>query len=79
MEKCLNFESLNRLTAKELEFQLANYSYDGEIRRQIKAANKLNKNFIKYNPNEMHPEAIYTSRLISKPMIPEYDTFSMYK
>ncbi|RHZ45053.1 hypothetical protein Glove_692g44 [Diversispora epigaea] len=75
MEKCLNFESLNRPTAKELEFQLNKYMQGDEIGKQIKAANKSNKNFIKYDPNEMHPEAIYTSRLIPKTTIPEYDTF----
>ncbi|RHZ77087.1 hypothetical protein Glove_186g15 [Diversispora epigaea] len=76
MEKCLNFESLNRPTAKELEFQLNKYMQGDEIRKQIKAANKSNKNFIKYDPNEMHPEAIYTSRLIPKITIPKYDTFN---
>ncbi|RHZ77114.1 hypothetical protein Glove_185g72 [Diversispora epigaea] len=34
---------------------------EGEIKKQVKAANKFNKNFIKYNPNKMHPEAIYTN------------------
>ncbi|RHZ64823.1 hypothetical protein Glove_320g137 [Diversispora epigaea] len=75
MEKCWNFEPPNRLTAKELESQLNSYSYGGKIRRQIKAANKSNKSFIKYDPNEIHPEAIYTSRLIPKTTIPGYDTF----
>ncbi|RHZ52964.1 hypothetical protein Glove_454g21 [Diversispora epigaea] len=65
-----NFEPHNRPTAKELESQLNKYlSYDGEIRQQIKkqvkAANKSNKNFIQYDPNVMHPEAIYTSRHLS--------------
>ncbi|RHZ67610.1 hypothetical protein Glove_300g17 [Diversispora epigaea] len=81
MEKCWNLEPSNRPTAKELRSQLVNYSYSGEIRRQVKAANKLNKSFIQYGPgpNEIHPEAIYTSRLIPKTTIPEYDTFSKYK
>ncbi|RHZ82539.1 hypothetical protein Glove_109g212 [Diversispora epigaea] len=38
------------------------YSFDYETRKQVKAANKSNKNFIQYDPNVMHPEAIYTSR-----------------
>ncbi|RHZ84568.1 hypothetical protein Glove_79g22 [Diversispora epigaea] len=66
MVKCWNFEPLNRRTVKELEFQLTGYFY----------ANKSNKNFIKYDPKEMHPEAIYTSRLIPKTTIPGYDTFN---
>ncbi|RHZ81907.1 hypothetical protein Glove_117g80 [Diversispora epigaea] len=81
MEKCWNFERLERPTAKELRSQLKKYFYDdGEIRRevndQVQAANRSNKNFIQYDPNEMHPEAIYTSRLISKLTIPEYDTYN---
>ncbi|RHZ85585.1 hypothetical protein Glove_64g113 [Diversispora epigaea] len=78
MEKCWNFEPLNRPTAEELKSQLREYFWDtdnAEIKNQIKAANKSNKDFIKYDPNEMHPEAIYTSRLIPKISIPEYDTF----
>ncbi|RHZ73656.1 hypothetical protein Glove_230g124 [Diversispora epigaea] len=67
MEKCWNFEPLNRPTAEKLDIQLNKYlSYDNEIRKQVKkqiiAANKSNKNFIQYDPNLMHPEAIYTSR-----------------
>ncbi|RHZ79113.1 hypothetical protein Glove_151g170 [Diversispora epigaea] len=83
MEKCWNFEPLNRPTAEELKSQLERYiSDDGEIanqvNNQIQAENKSNKNFIKYDPNEMHPEAIYTSRLISKLTIPGCDTFTEY-
>ncbi|RHZ79116.1 hypothetical protein Glove_151g175 [Diversispora epigaea] len=76
MEKCWNFEPPNRPMAKELKSQFDSYSYGGEIRKQVKAANKSNRDFIQYNPNKMHPEAIYTSRLIPKPTIPEYDTFN---
>ncbi|RHZ73181.1 hypothetical protein Glove_232g224 [Diversispora epigaea] len=76
MEKCWNSEPLNRPTAEELKSQLSKYYYGAEIRKQVKAVNKLNKNFIKYDPNEMHPEAIYTSRLIPKTTIPECDTFN---
>ncbi|RHZ60318.1 hypothetical protein Glove_355g51 [Diversispora epigaea] len=70
MEKCWNFEPLNCPTAKELKFQLEKYHYDdGKIRRevnnQVQAANKSNKNFIQYDPNKMHPKAIYTSRNLS--------------
>ncbi|RHZ78699.1 hypothetical protein Glove_157g77 [Diversispora epigaea] len=70
MEKCWNFEPLNRPTAEELKSQLDNYlSDDNEIRKQVnnqvQAANKSNKNFIKYDPNKMHPKAIYTSRNLS--------------
>ncbi|RHZ65146.1 hypothetical protein Glove_319g138 [Diversispora epigaea] len=64
MEKCWNFEPLNRPTAEELESQLGKYSYNDDIKKQIKAANKSNKNFIQYNPNEMHPKAIYTSKYL---------------
>ena len=68
MEKCWNFEPLNRPTAKELKSQLESYNdYDNieirnQLNKQVNAANKSNKNFIQYDPNEMHPEAIYTSR-----------------
>ncbi|RHZ78541.1 hypothetical protein Glove_162g60 [Diversispora epigaea] len=65
MEKCWNFEPLNRPTSEELRSQLENFFNNIgniEIRKQIRKANKLNKNFIKYDPNVMHPEAIYTSR-----------------
>ncbi|RHZ85883.1 hypothetical protein Glove_59g14 [Diversispora epigaea] len=80
IEKCWNFEPLNRPTAEELFSQLLEYFNDNEIKqqviKQIKVAKKSNKDFIKYDPNEVHPEAIYTSRLIPKITIPEYDTFN---
>ncbi|RHZ88848.1 hypothetical protein Glove_21g116 [Diversispora epigaea] len=81
MEKCWNFECLERPIAAELRSQLEKYRYDSsEIRRevnnQVQAANRSNKNFIQYDPNEIHPEVIYTSRLISKLTIPEYDTYN---
>jgi serine/threonine protein kinase len=84
MEKCWNFKPPNRPTAEELKSQLDKYDdyNDDEIRKQVNkqvnAANKSNKNFIKYDPKEMHPEAIYTSRLISRPTISECDTFNEY-
>ncbi|RHZ67628.1 hypothetical protein Glove_300g36 [Diversispora epigaea] len=67
MEKCWNFEPRNRPTAEELKSQLEKYiSKDNEIRKQvnkqINLANKSNKNFIQYDPNVKHPEAIYASR-----------------
>ncbi|RHZ80689.1 hypothetical protein Glove_132g90 [Diversispora epigaea] len=67
MEKCWNFEPCNRPTAEELKSQLEKYiSKDNEIRKQvnkqINVANKSNKNFIQYDPNVKHPEAIYASR-----------------
>ncbi|RHZ76309.1 hypothetical protein Glove_199g209 [Diversispora epigaea] len=71
MEKCWNFEPLNRPTAKELKSQLECYNDEDNIKirnqvnKQVNAANKSNKNFIKYNQNEIHPEAIYTSRHLS--------------
>ncbi|RHZ80676.1 hypothetical protein Glove_132g174 [Diversispora epigaea] len=71
MEKCWNFEPLNRPTAEELKSQLESYYYDdnieikNQVNKQVNAANKSNKNFIKYNQNEIHPEAIYTSRHLS--------------
>ncbi|RHZ45208.1 hypothetical protein Glove_687g7 [Diversispora epigaea] len=68
MEKCWNFEPLNRPTAKELKSQLGyfkdNYN-NNEIKQQAdkaNGANKLNKNFIQYNPKLTYPQAIYTSR-----------------
>ncbi|RHZ79871.1 hypothetical protein Glove_140g84 [Diversispora epigaea] len=70
MEKCWNFEPLNRPTAKELKSQLEKYDYNcnieirKQVNKQINVANKSNKNFIQYDPNEMHPEAIYTSRYL---------------
>ncbi|RHZ75041.1 hypothetical protein Glove_217g76 [Diversispora epigaea] len=80
MEKCWNFEPFNRPTAEEMLIQLHKYFTDYEtieqVKKQIKAAKKSNKDFLKYDPNEMHPEAIYTSRLIPKITIPEYDTFN---
>ncbi|RHZ83574.1 hypothetical protein Glove_91g19 [Diversispora epigaea] len=80
IEKCWNFEPFNRPTAKELLSQLSEYFNLDKIKKrvweQIKVAKKSNKDFIKYDPNEMHPEAIYTSRLIPKITIPEYDTFN---
>ena len=67
---------------QELFSQFLKYFNDGEIKKQvkkqIKVAKKSNKEFIKYDPNEMHPEAIYTSRLISKLTIPECDAFTEY-
>ncbi|RHZ78325.1 hypothetical protein Glove_166g227 [Diversispora epigaea] len=33
-----------------------------ELNKQIKEIEELNKNFIQYNPNEVHPQAKYTSR-----------------
>ncbi|RHZ47678.1 hypothetical protein Glove_574g40 [Diversispora epigaea] len=71
MEKCWNFKPLNRPTAEELKSQLEKYisndiSDYNEIRKQVNKqindANKSNKNSIQYDPNEMHPEVIYTSR-----------------
>ncbi|RHZ85349.1 hypothetical protein Glove_66g63 [Diversispora epigaea] len=67
MEKCWNFEPLNRPTAEELGSQLQkHHSFDDEIRKhvntQVQEANKSNKNFIQYHPNVKHSEAIYTSR-----------------
>ncbi|RHZ65635.1 hypothetical protein Glove_313g38 [Diversispora epigaea] len=70
MEKCWNFEPLNRPTAEELKSQLEKYLTDDneikkQVNKQINVANKSNKNFIQYDPNEMHPKAIYTSRNLS--------------
>ncbi|RHZ89630.1 hypothetical protein Glove_13g260 [Diversispora epigaea] len=71
MEKCWNFEPRNRPTAKELRSQLESYNDNDnieirkQVNKQVNAANKSNKNFIKYNQNEIHPEAIYTSRHLS--------------
>ncbi|RHZ57702.1 hypothetical protein Glove_384g12 [Diversispora epigaea] len=71
MEKCWNINPLNRPTAEKLESQLTyfknNYN-DNEIKKQIdkaNEANKLNENFIQYDPKITHPQAIYTSRHLS--------------
>ncbi|RHZ55147.1 hypothetical protein Glove_420g58 [Diversispora epigaea] len=70
MEKCWNFEPLSRPTAEELKSQLEKYLSGNnemikQVNKQINVANKSNKNFIQYYPNEMHPKAIYTSRKLS--------------
>ncbi|RHZ62900.1 hypothetical protein Glove_334g88 [Diversispora epigaea] len=71
MKKCWNFEPLNRPTAKELRSQLEPFTdYDNieiskQVNKQINVANKSNKNFIQYDPNEIHPKAIFTSRNLS--------------
>ncbi|RHZ49332.1 hypothetical protein Glove_522g95 [Diversispora epigaea] len=64
MERCWDSEPRNRPTAKELETQFNEYYYQGndELNKQIKDIEELNKNFIQYNPNEVHPQAKYTSR-----------------
>ncbi|RHZ76290.1 hypothetical protein Glove_199g130 [Diversispora epigaea] len=71
MEKCWNFEPLNRPTAENLKYKLDyfndNYN-NNEIKKQIDKANKannLNENFIQYDPKMTHPQAIYTSRHLS--------------
>ncbi|RHZ46803.1 hypothetical protein Glove_606g149 [Diversispora epigaea] len=77
MEKCWNFDPLTRPIAKELMSQLAKYYFDDKehyYNEQMKT-DELNKNFIQYDPKEVHPKAIYTSRLIPKPIKPEDDTF----
>ncbi|RHZ84248.1 hypothetical protein Glove_84g107 [Diversispora epigaea] len=81
MEKCWNNEPRIRPTAKEFKTQLSKYlnHYDennDELEEQIEIANELNKNFIEYNSSKMHPEAIYTSRLLPKLTMHEYDTFN---
>ncbi|RHZ44158.1 hypothetical protein Glove_756g14 [Diversispora epigaea] len=78
MEKCWDFEPLKRPTSEELESQLRGFfSTNIEIIKQIRKANKSNKNFIQYNSNEMHPKAIYTSRHLSflKPKKIEDNTY----
>ncbi|RHZ79166.1 hypothetical protein Glove_151g70 [Diversispora epigaea] len=71
MKKCWSFEPLNRPTAKELKSQLESYNdknnieIRNQVNKQVNAANQSNENFIKYNQNEIHPEAIYTSRHLS--------------
>ncbi|RHZ84457.1 hypothetical protein Glove_81g74 [Diversispora epigaea] len=52
----------------ELEIQLDKYCSaphnNIEWKKKVETANESNKNFIQYDSNKMHPEAIYTSRLI---------------
>ncbi|RHZ73891.1 hypothetical protein Glove_228g54 [Diversispora epigaea] len=65
MEKCWDTDPSNRPKAIVLKFLLNSYTIDSEIIKQIEKAdeaNKLNKNFIQYNPEITHPQAIYTSR-----------------
>ncbi|RHZ46777.1 hypothetical protein Glove_606g155 [Diversispora epigaea] len=72
MEKCWNIEPLDRPTAEELKSQLSEFCCDEE---QMKAY-ELNKNFIQYDPNEVHPEAIYISRSTPKLTKPEDNAFN---
>ncbi|RHZ48146.1 hypothetical protein Glove_557g30 [Diversispora epigaea] len=71
MKKCWSFEPLNCPTAKELKSQLESYNDDdnieirNQVNKQVNVTNKSNKNFIKYNQNKIHPEAIYTNRHLS--------------
>ncbi|RHZ78316.1 hypothetical protein Glove_166g16 [Diversispora epigaea] len=67
MEKCWDTDPSNRPKAIELKSHLKKYFNDSEIDEQTEKANeanKLNKNFIQYNPKitHPHPQAIYTSR-----------------
>ncbi|RHZ78854.1 hypothetical protein Glove_155g136 [Diversispora epigaea] len=65
MEKCWDTDSSNRPKAIELKSQLWKYSYDSEIKKQtekVNEANKLNNNFIQYDPKITHSQAMYTSR-----------------
>ncbi|RHZ89554.1 hypothetical protein Glove_13g118 [Diversispora epigaea] len=81
MERCWNIDPRVRPNAEELKNQLSKYlNYNeednDELEEQIEAANELNENFIQYDPSKMHPEAIYTSRLLPRLTKPEYDTFN---
>ncbi|RHZ80433.1 hypothetical protein Glove_136g12 [Diversispora epigaea] len=67
MEKCWNTDPSNRPKAIELKSQLSYFDdyNNNEIKTQIdkaNEANKLNKNFIQYDPKITHPQAIYKSR-----------------
>ncbi|RHZ83828.1 hypothetical protein Glove_87g249 [Diversispora epigaea] len=65
MEKCWDIDPSNRPKAVELKSQLDRFYNNSEIKRQTEKANeanKLNENFIQYNPKITHPQAIYTSR-----------------
>ncbi|RHZ84539.1 hypothetical protein Glove_79g97 [Diversispora epigaea] len=66
MEKCWDTDPSNRPKAVELKSQLGRYfNNNSEIKRQAEKANeanKLNENFIQYDPKITHPQAIYTSR-----------------
>ncbi|RHZ69975.1 hypothetical protein Glove_276g24 [Diversispora epigaea] len=65
MEKCWDTDPSNRPKAIELKSYLKYYLNNSEINEQTKKANeanKLNKNFIQYNPKITHPQAIYISR-----------------
>ncbi|RHZ84529.1 hypothetical protein Glove_79g13 [Diversispora epigaea] len=71
MENCWNLEPLNRPTAKKLKSQLKD-RYGNGVKFES------NENFIQYDPNEIHPEAIYTSRLISKLTRLECDEYGIF-
>ncbi|RHZ83511.1 hypothetical protein Glove_91g35 [Diversispora epigaea] len=65
MEKCWDTDPSNRPKAIELKSHLRKYLNNSEINEQTEKANeanKLNKNFIQYDPRIPHIQAIYTSR-----------------
>ncbi|RHZ77272.1 hypothetical protein Glove_183g1 [Diversispora epigaea] len=67
MEECWDTDPSNRPKAIELKFHFREYYNNHEISNQIEkanVANKLNKNFIQYDPEITHPQAIYTSRYL---------------
>ncbi|RHZ83980.1 hypothetical protein Glove_86g132 [Diversispora epigaea] len=67
MEKCWDTDPSNRPKAIELKSHLRKYFNNSEINEHTEKANeanKLNKNFIQYNPKMTHPQAIYTSRYL---------------
>ncbi|RHZ86138.1 hypothetical protein Glove_54g171 [Diversispora epigaea] len=65
MEKCWDNDPSIRPKAIELKSHFRKYLNNSEINEQIEKANeanKLNKNFIQYDPRIPHIQAIYTTR-----------------
>ncbi|RIB07926.1 kinase-like domain-containing protein [Gigaspora rosea] len=89
MNKCLDAETYNRPTAKELVNILKDFFYDlknteSELYKQVKEIKDLNKNISIYNQVKSarinywtHPQAIYTSRLLHLPNLSKPESQSV--
>jgi len=81
--KCWDAKAENRPTAKEIHQILEKWNHesnnkDSEIYSQIRECEKIRGNKLKNNPSknkpkniQTHPQAIYTSRLLSFKNLPE--------